>query len=377
MGILDTPGMSQTQADGRYATKNETGLLFTPANSRKFRKAKANVRAGLADGKILHVGDSTTGGVGVDTSGTQGLPGCYPYKLAEILNGQGLPARAGLATAGPNGSNADPRFTFGTGWNYATGFGFASRAVGWTPGTAGTLTFQDYWAHDTYDIYYVTASTGSASGATFTAQATGGALINGSSTGTSGYSKLTVAAGSDSAANVVSIVASGSVKVTIVGIEGYSSGTRRLRMANAGMGGTLATSNWGIVGTWTSDAMIRAYAPDLTIISLGINDGGNSVTVAAYLAAVQIVITAAQVSGDVVVVPPLPPGPTATANMKAFINLYTDALPTFALPLADIRNRWISGDDADALGFKRDALHPNALGYGDLAEFLAPKLLTA
>lgn len=377
MGILDVPSYSQTQSDGRYATKNEAGLLFTPANSRFFRKAKAQVRAGTADGKILCIGDSTTGGIGVNELGQQGLPGSYPYKLAEILNGQGLPARPGFANAGPNSGNFDSRFTFGTGWNYTTGFGFASRAIRWAPSTTGTLTFQDYWAHDTYDIYYVVASTGSASGGTFTAQATGGTLVNVTTTATSGYAKVTVSAGAELATNVVTITASGSVQVIISGIEGYTAGSRKMRLGNAGYGGTEAAANWGLSGTWTSDAMIKAYAPDLTLISLGINDAGNSVAVATYLAAITKLTTAAQVSGDVVIMPPFPPGTTATTNMKNFVNLYTDALPSLALPIADVRYRWISGADVEALGFKRDALHPNALGYGDIAEFLAPKLLTA
>ena len=344
--------------------KNANPFLVT--NSVKIRKAIANVRTGTSDAKILCIGDSTTAGVGISGS-IQGMPNAYPYQLANILNACGIPSAPGLAIPGHPG-NLDNRFTLGTGWNnFTIGWG-ANGDYQWSGGTVGNLVYTDTNVlADRYDIYYAQNTTLGTVGIT----ATGGTTVNQSTVGTAGtVGKVTVSAASASTSNTVTFVPANNGSIHILGIEPWLSTAKKVRVGNAGVGSSRAFTNWDIGGNWSSPTCIKAYAPDLTIISLGINDAGDNQTIDNVKTAIVDLATAAQVSGDVLIMSPIPCTSGASASVIANLPLISAGQQSMNYPFTNLRSRWIDGDTANTNGFMSDTLHPNALGYADIAQML-------
>lgn len=321
--------------------------------------------------RILCVGDSTTAGIYSDVYGSatgstnQGGPNSYPSQLAKRLTAMGLPADYGFALPGHSG-NDDSRWTIGAGWSYVgKGNGMGNNSYIW--GTAaGTMTLNPAYAADTYVIYYY-ADNGTGS---FTVQATGGASTTITSKATAGIYTATITAASASASNVVTFTwVSGTAFVAGVEFVNSANGNR-VRVLNGGVGGS-TSADWATSGAAGSVAGIKAIAPDLTIISLGINDSWQTPAPAAstVMSNVQAVINAAAVSGDVMLMSAFP------RNASSPMDGYNAAYLASGKPYVDIQRRWMYS--AQSMGLMTsDNIHPNAVGYGDIATAVANALLS-
>jgi lysophospholipase L1-like esterase len=371
-----TAGTAPVSATNEPAALAATAYvpLSTPVLPR-FRKKLALTRLGQSPTRVLCIGDSTTAGVYSDSyttatgSTNQGGPNSYPAQLANRLNAAGLPAFYNLAIPGHTG-NLDSRWTL-IGKTYATAVGAGNNSGFALYSSGDGLSILPGVKADTYKIYFA-ANSGTG---TMTAQATGGALSAAfGSNPTAGTYSITVTAGSASAANTVTINwVSGTAFV--VGVEWYdSTAPNRLTIANAGVGASKAT-------TWASDltgyakapTWMKAFAPDLTIISLGINDISEGDTPANVLAAISSLITVAQTTGDVLLMSAFP-HPTATALDTVNESLRT-AQGVPALPYVDLFQRY--GHNMQSQGFQTtDGVHPNALGYSDTASAIANLILS-
>lgn len=84
-----------------------------------------------------------------------------------------------------------------------------------------------------------------------------------------------------------------------------------------------------MVDNYTSLTSIKAYAPNLTIVMLGINDAQSSEAVSTYSTNIQTLITTAKLSGDVIIMSPVPSDPSLTTTV-AFEAAYTSTLQGFA-----------------------------------------------
>lgn len=331
----------------------------------------ARVLSGTADAKLLCVGDSTTAGVGASGTGVGNVES-YPTQLVARL-GSAIPCVKGMGIPPTKlAANADPRWTAGTGWTLQS-FGAARNACYGGAAQSGALVYADPEVMaDTFDVYYLT---GAGLGA-ITVTATGGAGSTVSGNGTYGVNKVTVAAAAAATTNSVSITYNTGGSVYIVGVEPYLSTTRKVRVANAGVGGSKTTDWVSNANNLGGPGLIQAYAPDLTILSLGVNDTSTPVDVATYIANMQTIITAAQSSGDVILMPPFPSQSAAGASLLSYEAQYAAAVRTaFGLPIADLTARVGSGDALAALGMMFDNLHGNALLYGHVAQMLAAGLL--
>lgn len=363
-------------AGGRKLPIKRVTNLFLP----KWDAAIQLMRAGVRDAKILCVGDSTTAGVGGGTDASYVQAGSWPHHLVGLLNDGFWYAANGLQTprATSGGTPVDTRWTLGAGWSKGDGANATTAYIGfggmgsnyWASfDAAETLTFNDPRIEaDTFDIYYLTTT---GTGAEFTAQATGGAVSASTPTGglaAKGIGKLTVSAGSLATTNVVTIDPGGSAgAVYIVGIEPYRSGaTKRIRVGNAAASGSYAFrwagySDNNSSNTWNSLYAIRAYAPDLTIIDLGINDADPSRETLAttFDAYIGDIIAAAQYSGDVLLKTFIP-----VAGREAMMDQYAEKLRAHNLALVDIYEAWGTAEEADAAGFVHpDGIHGTSLAY--------------
>ncbi|VXC43800.1 SGNH/GDSL hydrolase family protein [Nocardioides sp. AX2bis] len=349
--------------------------------------AIAEVKAGTRDAKLLTVGDSTTAGVGGGTEATYVQQQGYPSELAALLNEGLVPAADGLQIprATSAGTPNDTRWTRGTGWvkgdtadtALTSYIGFGGRGNNYYApfDAAGVLTFNDPRINaDRFDVYYLTTT---GDGATFTAQATGGAASAAIATGAQaakGIAKVTISAAAAITTNVVTIDPGGAAgQVFIVGIEPWLSTRRQVRVANAGASGSkafswAAYSSGSASNTWNALASIKAYAPDLTIIDLGINDADPAglTDPNGFDPLLQSVINAALVSGDVILKTFIP-----VAGREAHQDLLAAKIRAHDLPLIDIYSVWDTGAKANAAELVNpDLIHANAAGYEVVANYV-------
>lgn len=153
--------------------------------------------------------------------------------------------------------------------------------------------------------------------------------------------------------------------VVIIGVEPWSSVTPAILVGNAGQGTTTAAS-WAdtTAAGHDSAACIAKYAPDLTIIDLGINDAVASTPTAAFMASLATVAAAAA-SGDVIYKTMTP----SSAN-TGFEAGYVSAQRASGVPCIDTFTRWGGAGGYAALnplGFYFDTFHPSQAGYDDQA----------
>jgi GDSL-like Lipase/Acylhydrolase family len=361
---------------------------FDPLFLPNWRKAKVNVREGLKNAKILLCADSI--GYGYSNSEANMPLGSYLAQTGRILAANGLPvSNDNFFGDGTNTgifatlSTADPRLTFGANWGtfLANGLGGAlfthNSAV-----TTDKLSFLPAAQVDSFDVYtfnqgYTLSLDINGSGAT-TYSPSGYQLNKTTKTGSLGSNTLNIKYSSGTQGNIY-----------VAGVAAYNSAVKCVQMLQAGY--SHATSGvWATnANPWECLTAVPFLAPDLTLIMLGMNDlmNNGAAGVGAYIANMQLLITAAQQSGsgDVILLSPTPANPANGAfPLGSVANqlLYEQARVNLALsnnvPLIDIPTRWQSYAAGNAIGLYNDTeVHPSTLGHGDIADLLAQVLLAA
>jgi lysophospholipase L1-like esterase len=352
------------------------------ANLKTWRKALARVRAGAGQAKILCVGDSTTFGMGAGT-GAQGTIGArtksWPVKLAEILNAAGIPAHAGSICGNGALTDADfvaydPRLTLGAGWAQSTVTSLATRT--WLNTTSvNPLNFTPARAFDTIEVYYLQ----NAGYGTFTVGVDGGAAaatIN--AAGAQALMKATVTV--PKGTHTINIARNGTgAGVHIAHINTFDSTAPAVSVINAGWSGA-ATSSWdSVTSPWSPGNAIGVIAPDLTILNLGINNwrAAPPVDVPTFKTQLANTLLRAKATGDVILLGPPPSeiGAALPENQAAYLLAIYEIALANNVPVIDITQRFGSHEDANALGFYFDQLHPNGLGYADIAHLISLGLI--
>jgi lysophospholipase L1-like esterase len=177
--------------------------------------------------------------------------------------------------------------------------------------------------------------------------------------------KTTVLCGSAATTNVLTM-AQTVARTIVIGVEPFLSTSKHIRIANAGVNSTTSTQ-WAVTtADFGSTNTIKGYAPDATVIMLGINDARDSIAPSVLQANLATIIVAAQVSGDVVLATPPPSsGAPYTTFEPQYQAVYKALSATYNVPIVDIYGRF-GGTWNTAFMF--DALHPNNAGYWDMAE---------
>ncbi|MHB8285785.1 MAG: SGNH/GDSL hydrolase family protein [Caulobacteraceae bacterium] len=366
-----------------------------PAKLLKWRRALARQKAALGQAKLAIVGDSTTAGAYSGPTGNSLRSGAWPTILAADLVAAGRPASAdsvwgdagvafgSLSAVGTAGSAAfaayDPRVTFqNSGTVHANSSGTMSLggSMFYNYATTGTfMTFAPVGAVDAFDVYYATGP----SFGSFTASIDGMAASAAVSTAVaSGVSKATFAA-SALGVHTLALAATSTANVYIIGIHGYSTTSPKISILNMGWSSAEST-DWATNGTAYNPLSALAYtSPDLTLICLDINDWAKGVTPATHLTNYQALAAQAKLTGDVALVVGFPSNPAstsyplATAATQAAIVAQDYALAaSLDCPLVDLTYRFGGWASANALGEAYNDLHPNNLGYPDIASAMRP-----
>jgi lysophospholipase L1-like esterase len=265
-------------------------------------------------------------------------------------------------------------------WAFTGGSLFTGAGVG-IGGAQGVIMshVSDSWTvtpgvvADTYKIYYWTVS----GGGTFSAQATGGSLVSVSTaSGSSVVQTQTITASAASSANTVALICTtAGAGCVIFGVEFWdSTNPNKVRVLPAGCPGqdTNAFATGTALATYGSLAVCDKIAPDLTICSLGINDNYHSVALSTTQANMATLASHAQVSGDMLFMSAIPP---STGNAYG---ISVSAINAWLLSLGgayiDLQTRY--GTNFFATGLQTtDKIHPNALGYFDIASVVANALV--
>lgn len=372
LGVGEVAVFTAADNVGWLAVSAGSGLAATPL--RYWRKAVANVRSGAGRGTVVVIGDSTSMGAGAGDSGTAALTNAYPYsfpsQLAPLLNATvptsfqnifGGQAGAGVLTY----TAYDTRVTFGTGWTTSGGATLGSTFFAYTNGSASKLTFTPSASFTRIKVWYY-QNTGQG---TLTVDVDGGASLGTINTsGSSLYTSqtFTCAAGT----HTINLTAGNNGSLFIGGVVVWTAATPAIDLILAGGYGTIASSWAAPTTAFSPRTALQALAPDLTIYDLTINDSNAGTNVAAYKASMELLIQAAQVSGDVVLM--VGPPSNTTAATDGTLDLYVQALEqlaaTYGCLMLNIKQRWVSYAVTDPILPYYDNLHPERQGYADIAQ---------
>lgn len=346
------------------------GFSQNGATNTRFIAALNRVKAGTGSGIIVEKGDSTTVGQGAGT-GVNFCTGARVLRSSHIAAGLmrdlGVLCfdRAQMNTnrmeaAGTSLAAYDPRCVQG-GWallenqNFAGG-GAMFRNSG--PG-AFTLTETDV---DRFEIVCFNAASGNLDilidGA---APAIGPAtvLINGTGTG---LTKIVVGA---AAAGTHTLSLSSAQEIFFRSIRPFKSTALAMDYLDHAALGVTTESQASAENFGNRDSILYD-APDLTIIRGGLNDMANNISAATFKSAVQAIITDAKVSGDVLLMSPLPAAsPYNNANIAAYRQALSELAVSNSVSYFDIW-QYYGGFTTAYQARTRDGVHPTAELYAEI-----------
>lgn len=357
----------------------------------RWRVALGKMLSGQANARILCLGDSTTFGVGSNNANGAGggdmVTLSYPTQLASILTNFGYPANAHSFLG--FGSNAyeskltnDGRITTGSSWSLS-GTNATLTCGGCTAlATTGTnsITFLPTANVDTFKIWGI-AYGGAGPNGVLAAQINSGSVVThdfGTTPTRPDSFTVTAALG----ANTLKLTWSSGGKVYVVGVEAYNSAAKQILVANAGWPGAgikdLASVNTGNT-TYDPVSMAKAFAPDLYLVSVGINDwrsGGSGLSAAQYKATLAAYCASLNSVADVMLVSPAPSQPVAADDgfQSQFVAAMHDVALEGGYAFVDNYARFISWTRNQALYGPTPTpgnLHPNMVGYSDFARSIA------
>lgn len=350
---------------------------------RKWRAARGKVLTGSGSATVLCLGDSRTFGRGSNGADfTNCKAKAVPRTLAQRMTALGLAAResslfgTGRADLNPptmtNFLSAETRVTLGAGWQQ-----LVTETVGGYPffnnSTTNSLSFTPTEAFDTIDIY----DNANEAFADYTVNVDGGAtLATVTASGESRIRKTTVTC--DRATHTINIQATGTGKnFILLAVATSDSTASSVLVHSAGASGIQAVQAAASTGSTSYAAGIAAIAPDLTILNLGTNDWINGISASAFDSAMRSLITAAQTTGDVLlIVPPYSnPSVTALANQDAISNQIRALADSLSLPYIDQQAFIGAYAAANAEGMYFDDTHESGAGYYDQTVRLAGALL--
>jgi hypothetical protein len=369
-----------------------TGLYnYNAAYLAKWRAGRAAQRAGTRNAIVSFIGDSTTAGIGGGT-GTPAFTnlsarGFIPQAAALItgaswqsfFSDHNMQSAAGSETPLPT---IDARVVFGGTWQ-----GTENPAGNNSPlpcaggpmlvniGSSSRLTFTPTIPIDTVNVY-VPTNTGilnpaidfdGTSAGTMTTNLGAGGVLTGTFTVALGYHTIGFTGASPS---------------FIGGMYAYNSAVKEISLINFGWGSSFAldwsSGNLSSGKPWAPLTTLPIWpaAPDLTFISLTINDWVAGTDITTWSGQMQAIITAAKAVGDVVLMTGVPSNTSSSSTIAQ--QLFVTELKSLAVSnnciMIDWTSAWGSWSSANSNGWMYDNLHPNYVGYGQQAVMISSLL---
>lgn len=362
------------------STPNIYGLI--PSSLKRYRTALAKTLSGQANTRVLCIGDSTTYGVySNNTSSGDFNKYSWTSQLASLLTAKGIPANANSfmgfgAQTYQNRFSTDGRLSNFTNWNgYSTGGSGANTiggmlAVSNTVG--GTFLYTPSSPCDTYKGWGICSASNGVlglqveSGALVTLNENGAnSIVSGNATGVLG--------------NALTVSYQSGGHVFLIGIEAYNSQAKQVCVANAGWPGAAVNDIDGnnqlsSNAFWSPLAGALAYAPDLYIVDIGINDWnatGSGITPIQYQAALLAYLTSLHAIADVILVSPAPSAISAASDayQQQFVQAMASVASAIGIIFVDNWTRFGPYEQNTVAYY--NTLHPNMIGQSDFSRPLA------
>lgn len=355
----------------------------TEANSRKWRRMLARVQNGIARGRLLLIGDSTTMGAGSGTS-TVGCAGAYtnsyPHKLADRLTAKGC-------RASHKSMLGDQRTTVGVPIAYTTYDPRAAFGTGWAPGLAGTLggtgfsfsgasagTFSLTDTITNFEVYHAQSIS---SGTMTVSVDSGGSLGTLSSVGGAVVVKTAFSAGA-SGSHTIKLNAAGNGNMFVPGVIAWDATKTEIDILQGAYFGATSAAFTPNSDAWDALKMAAAYTPDVSIVQLGINDCRTGVSIATFTKNIATIVTALLAAGsDVILMDFLPDSLKGYTAQKPYIDAIKAVAASKGVPFTSVSARF--GNDFSvgvSLGLCFDAVHLKDVGYAMEADWLANVILS-
>ena len=345
-----------------------------------FSSALAATIAGTADTKIAFVGDSTTmGAFGAGVTYVGARPFCRADKFADFLRSVGVTAYKSSFFGDSSTTTIlptyDTRITLGANWVSNTLVTLGGTCLQHnTNGSLTTLTFAPTEQIDTVDVYYI-QNTGYGSARILIDGVQSGAALTGAGSLAIIKATRTMTPG----VHTIGINKTVDGNFFVTAIDAYNSTARGVRCWNMGAGGVKAGDVSGSAAVYDPTSLLKTYAPDLTVINLGINDWKGATAAATYQAAITAIVDAARLSGDVIIEVPI--GSSYADTTQVNQELITFALRQTAankgVPIADLNAAFRNYTSGVAAGYflpANDLIHPGPTGYAFASTVLARAL---
>lgn len=337
-----------------------------------WRAARAKVLNGTGRATILVVGDSTSMGYGAGSGGTADTNAriaSVPAQIAAGLAARGIPTSidSWTGTANEFGNTLyDPRVTFGAGWASLAG-NYLGSPIAHSAGATTQHTFAPANAFDKIEVYYIDNKGSGAFDTSIDAGASLGSTTIGTGTAIIRKAVFTVPLGT----HTVKITPSAGSDIWLYGIKCYNSAVPAIDILIGAFGGA-TSGNWSDASLpYTSINAIKFFAPDLTIVNLGINDENTSVPAATFQANIQPIYDAGKVSGDVFLSMHTPTNGAGAGLQPSYEAAYNTLASSNNAPLIDLFQRYLSYAAVNGRGWMFDTLHPNATPYAQIGDYEA------
>jgi lysophospholipase L1-like esterase len=170
--------------------------------------------------------------------------------------------------------------------------------------------------------------------------------------------------------HTINLVCSNNGNIDLVAVEAYDSTTPAIDLFQAGQNGAKAADIAGAASAWSPLNALGAFAPDMSVICLTINDSNNATALSSYTTSLQAIITKAKLSGDVLLMVGVPSGTTAATDgtLDGYIAVCRSLATLNNVGLLDLTVRWTSYAAANPAWPYFDTAHPGPSGYADVAK---------
>lgn len=355
------------------AFNNGTSLLL-PKFSAKLGAVK-NTAAGTNYARVLCLGNSQT----LSAYSNGSLTGdwsqyAWTQQLAAMFTSSGVLAGSDsylgyILRSVPNSNNNDSRIVASADWLQTSALSIGGKFAFCTANSTA-LAFTPRASCDKFRIWYPT----DVGIGTLNYNFNGGSNTGINQAATQSLTSLT--ATTTLGANTINYSRS-SGSVFHVGTEVWDSTKNSVIFINAGWSGASSVDMSATAAAAYSPGLaIQVIAPDLTIIECEGNDLLQAIPITTFRTNMQFMITKALLSGDVVLVAPIPLQ-VSTAGSLALQNTYIQVIKDLAVsnnvPLVNIFDQWVSYEYSNPFGIYMNAAapqlyHPNGPGYGKYAQ---------
>lgn len=352
-----------------------------------WRAALAAMKAGTRNARIYCPGDSTT--AGNFASGTQygaNASLAWPARLAAYLTAARLPASnasicgASILTAGQF-ATWYPGSAINGSWALDGSFKIPGYQMFRHNGAgADDLVLPISGYYDTVSIIYFKGSGyGQAQ-----LKVDGGSTVYGTFDSANASTivaraSISVPAGNHTSLTFSKVAATG--QFFLCAVICTNSATKQVEIYNAGWGGSKASDWADATNIWSPSStaannILSAYAPDLSIFNVGINDSLGATATATYLANLTTAAAAAATYGDVLLIAPfrISSGSASEATQLGIAQQVRALAQSNGYGLIDLAAHWGSYAQSTAAGYwspAADPVHPCAPGYDEIGQVVA------